>query len=185
MEDGKIVALLNERSEQGLSELMDRYGTAVRGAVRSILSQERDREECVNDTWLAAWNAIPPEHPKYLGAWLCGVARNLALKRCRDEHAGKRYGGYDAVLEELEDIIPAPASVDSELQAKELSHSINRFLETCSQRDRFLFLRRYWFGDSVSEIAAAANEPPHAVSQRLLRLRKKLQLQLKKEGMQE
>ena len=183
MKDHDIIDLFFERSEQAITELIDKYGAAIKNVASNILKDAQDVEECTNDTCLTVWNRIPPKRPKYLGAYSCRIARNICLNRYHANTAEKRNSFYDAALEELEETIPALSTVESEYDARELTQYLNRFLKGLSQDDRFLFLRRYWYGDSISQIAQAMGITPHTASVRLFRLRQKLQNYLQSEGM--
>lgn len=183
MKDHEIIDLFFERSEQAITELIDKYGAAIKNVASNILKDAQDVEECTNDTCLTVWNRIPPKRPKYLGAYSCRVARNICLNRYHANTAEKRNSFYDAALEELEETIPALSTVESEYDARELTQYLNRFLKGLSQDDRFLFLRRYWYGDGISQIAQAMGITPHTASVRLFRLRQKLQNYLQSEGM--
>lgn len=183
MEDQAIISLFNARSEQAISELIAKHGAAVRVITANILRDPLDVEECTNDTYLRIWNAIPPEAPKSLKAFACRVARNAALNRFHANTAQKRSSFYEIALEELEEYVPALGSVETELEAKELSRYINDYLAELNYDDRYVFVRRYYYADPVSVIAASMGLPPHRVSVRLFRIREKLQLFLRKEGM--
>ena len=183
MDDREIIALFFARSERAIRELDQKHGGAVRRVASNILADGRDAEECVSDTWLAAWNTIPPQEPHPLRTYVCAVARNLALRKSYSNSARKRGGRYDAALSELEESVPALETVETEFAARELSTAINAFLDVCTPEDRIIFVRRYWLGDSISRIAATLNWTPHRVSVRLYRLRGKLQEFLEKEGM--
>ena len=183
MKDHEIIALFFERSEQAITELIGKYGAAIRNVASNILKDAQDAEEAVSDTYLTVWNRIPPTRPKYLGAYSCRIARNLSLKRFYANTAEKRNSYYDVALDELEETIPALSSVESTYDAKELTGYLNQFLNNLGKEDRYLFLRRYWYGDKVSDIAENLNITPHKASVRLFRLRQKLQELLKKEGM--
>ena len=183
LKDQQIVDLFFERSEQAVKELILKYGAAVKNVAWNILQNSRDAEECANDTYFTLWNRIPQARPTYLGAYACRIARNLALKRYEQNTAEKRNSHYDVALEELENTIPALSTVESELDARELTKYLNEFLRKQSRDDRYLFLRRYWHGDGISKIAGDMGITPHAASVRLFRLRKNLQKYLKKEGM--
>ena len=183
LKDQQIIDLFFERSEQAIGELIRKYGTAMKSVAANILKDAQDAEEAVNDTYLAVWNRIPPEHPKYLGAYVCRIARNISLKRHEANTAQKRNSYYDVALEELEATIPALATVESAYDARELTRYLNLFLKNQSREDRYLFMRRYWYGDRISVIAENLNITPHKASVRLFRLRQKLQEYLKKEGM--
>ncbi|MBQ9250137.1 MAG: sigma-70 family RNA polymerase sigma factor [Oscillospiraceae bacterium] len=183
MNDEEIIELFWARSEQAIPELTRRYGGAIRRVAANILADAQDVEECVNDTYLQLWNSIPPQRPRFLGAFACTVARNLSLNRCHANTAQKRGGGYDAALDELAEVLPTRTSVEAEYEAKELASCIGRFLRRQTYEDRYLFLRRYWYGDAVTEIAERMGLKPHAVSVRLFRIREKLERFLEKEGM--
>ena len=185
MEDSQIIALFFERSEQAIVEISEKYGAAVRKTTANILQDRQDAEECVNDTWLGAWNAIPPQRPNPLAAFVCRIARNLALKKCHSNNAQKRNGCYYLVLDELAECIPSSVNVEDGFTAKEISAAISRFLDTLEYDDRFAFVRRYWFADSVSDIATMMDQKSHRVSVRLYRTRERLHRYLKKEGLLE
>ncbi len=182
MDDGQIVELYWRRDEGAVRETQIKYGALCRTIARNILGGEEDTEECVNDALLQAWNAIPPERPRRLGAWLARVTRNLALNRWNRDHAQKRYGGAAALLSELEDCLPAPSGVERELESKELSAAVDRWLRTLSKEDRTAFLRRYWYGVPLQDLAEERGEAPAKLAQRMLRLRRGLKKALKKEG---
>lgn len=183
MKDQQIVALFFERSEQAIVELSGKYGAAVRGIAMNILRNSQDAEECANDTYLKVWNCIPPKRPEHLGAYTCRIARNLSLNRYHAAIAQKRNSQYDAALDELEETVPALETVESQYDAKELSGYINRFLKELTYNDRYMFVRRYWFGESVGQIAENMGVKSHSVSVRLFRIRQRLQDYLCKEGM--
>ncbi|MBQ6464875.1 MAG: sigma-70 family RNA polymerase sigma factor [Oscillospiraceae bacterium] len=183
MEDSQIIALFIERSEQAIAELDRKYGAAVKRTAANILSDRLDVEECVNDAYLGVWNSIPPQRPSPLVSYVCRIARNLAVNRWHANTARKRSANYELVLDELEDCLPSGADVETELEAKELTAAIDRFLAALSREDRFLFVRRYWYADPVSELAALTGGSADRVSVRLFRLREKLRKTLTKEGL--
>ena len=185
MEDSEIIALFYARGEQAIDALIKKHGAAVIRVARNILQNPLDAEECANDAYLAAWNTIPPQNPKPLRTYVCKLARNLALKRHWSNAAEKRGGGngYDAALDELAEVLPAGETPETEYLAQELSAAISRFLDSVSYDDRFLFVRRYWYGDSVTDIGAMMGFSAHRVSVRLSRTRKRLKDYLKKEGL--
>ena len=185
MEDGQIIALFYERSEQAIAELDRKYGAVVRKTASNILRDPLDAEECVNDTYLGVWNTVPPQNPKPLVSYVCRIARNLSVKRFHANTAQKRNGSYDLVLDELAECIPSTLSVEDDYTAKELSAAISRFLDTLSYEDRFCFVRRYWYADAVSEIAAMTRSSSRRISVRLFRARERLHHFLKKEGLLE
>ena len=183
MEDSQIIALFYERSEQAIEELDRKYGAAVKKTAARILCDRLDAEECVNDAYLGVWNTIPPQRPQALASYVCRIVRNLAVNRYHANTAQKRSGGYELVLDELEECIPSGMSVENELEAKELGAAISRFLQSLSKEDRFLFVRRYWYADSVTELAALTKGSANRISVRLFRLREKLRFHLMKEGL--
>lgn len=181
MDDSKIIALLWARAENAIEALAQKYGPRLYGIARNILGDHHDAEECVNDTYLALWNTIPPQNPDPLIAYACRISRNTALTRLRNDSAQRRCSEYDLSLDELSGCISAP-SLEETLDARTLGKAINAFLGTVSQDSRIIFLRRYWFGDSVKEIAQALSMTENAVSVRLNRTRNKLKAYLIKEG---
>ena len=183
MEDRAILDLYFARAERAIEETGRKYGVPVRRVARNILGSEQDAEECVDDTWLAAWNSIPPLRPDPLLTWLCRVARNGALARRRASLAQKRNSSFDLALDELEELLAAPGSPERDYEARELAAAVNGFLAGLSREDRFAFLRRYWYGDEVARIAARLGLSPHRLSVRLSRIRKKLKNDLEKEGL--
>ncbi len=182
MNDSEIIGLFFERSEQAVEELNRKYGSAVKKTASNILSSRQDVEECVNDAYLRCWNSIPPRKPNSLAAYVCRIARNLAVDRYHANTAEKRSGNYGLVLDELEECIPSGIDVETELEAKELTSAIDRFLSGLSRQDRFLFVRRYWYSDSVTDLAAMTGSSANRVSVRLFRIREKLRKTLTKEG---
>ena len=182
LEDSKIISLFYERSEQAIEELDKKYGAVIKKTAANILNNQMDVEECVNDTYLGCWNSIPPHRPNPLISFVCRIARNQAVSRLRSETAAKRNRGLDLVLDELEDCIPSGIDVEADYLAKELTAAVNRFLDGLDYDDRFLFVRRYWYADSVKDIAAAMHSRENRVSVRLFRLRENLRNTLKKEG---
>ena len=183
LKDHEIIDLFFERSEQAITAMISKYGSSIRNVAWNILNNPQDVEECSNDTYLQVWNMIPPTRPKSLGAYVCKIARNICLKRYHSNTALKRNSYYDVALQELEETIPALSTVETDMEARELTQYLNRFLSQLNPDDRYIFLRRYWFGDGVGEISQNIASTPHAVSVRLFRLRQKLQTYLLKEGM--
>lgn len=174
MEDEKIIGLFFQRSEQAIQELNQKYGKLFHALALRILNDRRDAEECVNDAYLGVWNAIPPQRPQVLSAYVCRIVRNLALKAYARNTAAKRNSAYDVTLGELESCLPAPGTVERELEARELVRVVEGFLDTLSRENRVIFLRRYWFADSYQDIARLVGLSEKAVSVRLSRLREKL-----------
>ena len=183
MTDTEIINLFFERSEQAIDELARKHGNAVAIVARNILGNELDTEECVNDTYLGTWNAIPPHRPSPLRTFVCKIARNLATMKYHSNTAEKRNSQYDLALDELEEYLAYKNSVEEAYDAKELRSAINGFLATLNPSDRFLFVRRYWYSDSVKDIAKMAHSTTNSVTVRLFRIREKLRHHLVKEGL--
>ena len=181
MEDRKIVKLLLARAENAISELSARFGKQLHRIAYNILENHADAEECTNDTYLALWNAIPPVSPDPLAPYVYRTGRNKALKRLHRDTAKKRDSRYDVSLEELNDCLPGE-DVEHTIDARELGRIMDRFLKSKSRENRYIFIRRYWFGDSVSEIAKELKLQENAVSIRLNRIRNSLKDYLMKEG---
>lgn len=181
MEDQDIISLYNDRRETAIIETDSKYGRLLHRIAQNILLNKQDSEEIVNDTYSKAWNTIPPQQPKSLGAYLGRITRNLSINRWHGQRAKKRYNGVELLLSELNDCIPSSNNVDSELETKELALVIDRWLGTLSTDDRVLFLRRYWFGDAVNALAMECLTSPNKLAGRLYRLRQSLKLALEKE----
>lgn len=182
MDDQAIIALYHARDERAIAETDAKYGVFCRTLARNILTQPLDAEECVNDTWLRAWNAMPPERPARLKSWLGRIVRNLSLDRWRHSRAAKRGAGLDILLSELEDCVPVGETPEAAVEAAELGESISRWLRTRSADDRGLFLRRYWYGEGVQTLAVQAGISPQRVSKRLCTMRQALKAHLEQEG---
>ena len=183
MEDPEIIQLYWERSEQAIRESEGKYGPLCHAIAWNILAQEQDAEECVNDTWLHAWNAMPPQRPAVLSAFFGRLTRNLSLDRLRYNRAAKRGGSQvEAALEELEDCLPAPGRPEEHLDAAETAAAISRFLREQSALDRNLFLRRYWYLDSISTLAKRFHLSESQTKSRLHRIRLRLREALVREG---
>ena len=182
LDDNRIIDLFFARSEQAISELDKTHGATVRKTAANILYSRQDVEETVDDTYMGCWTSIPPARPAPLVSFVCRIARNIAVSRVRCETAAKRNSGFDLVLDEIEEFVPSGMDVESELEAKELVTAVNRFLASLDYDDRYVFIRRYWFADSVKDIAASMGCRENVVSVRLTRLRKKLRNILEKEG---
>lgn len=179
MEDEKIIELFFNRSEQAIEEVDKKYGKTCHNISYNILHNKLDAEECVNDAYLGAWNAIPPARPNPLLTYLCKIVRNLSLKRYEFNTAIKRNSTYDVAMEELESCLSSPETIESEIALKELTHIIENFLDSLSTENRVIFLRRYWFSDTYSDIAARVGMTEKNVSVRLTRIRENLRNYLK------
>jgi len=184
MEDEKIIRLYFARDEQAIAETDIKYGRSCRAVAENILTNRQDSEECVNDTYLAAWNAIPPTYPVHLSAYLIGIVRKLSLMCLRRRYADRRGGGeYALCYEELEAAVGASASLEDELELKELAGEIEAFLSTLSRDDRRIFMCRYWLIASVAQIAESTGFSSSKVKSSLHRSRTKLKTHLVKEGL--
>ena len=183
MEDKKIIQLLFERAESAIAELRARFGKQLYRIAHNILENHSDAEESTNDTYLALWNAIPPASPDPLAPYVYRTGRNTALKRLHKETAQKRDRRYDVSLEELNDCLPG-GDVEQMIDARELGRTMDRFLSTITKENRYIFVRRYWYGDSVGDIAKDMKMQENAVYVRLNRIRNGLKEYLVKEGYQ-
>ncbi len=183
MDDEKILDLYWSRSESAIHETNVKYGPYCRTISMNILNSPQDAEECVNDTWLSAWNAIPPKRPGKLAAFLGKITRNLSINRFQRNYAEKRgMGQTPLVLAELEGCIPSVQTVEQAIDEKELAESIDRFLESLPPVKRKIFVRRYWYLSPVGEIARQYGMSESKVTSLLFRLRGKLKSHLEKEG---
>lgn len=180
MKDLQIIALLQQRSEQAIQALTRIFGPRLYRTALNILSSPEDAQECVNDTYLALWNAIPPAEPDPLAPYVHKTGRNIALKRLRSNTAQKR-SAYQVSLDELAECL-AGGTLEESVSAKELGRAIDTYLDTLSRENRVIFLRRHWFGDTVKDIAKAMGMSENSVSLRLNRTRAGLREHLAKEG---
>lgn len=184
MEDQQILALYFARDEQAIEQTSAQYGVYCHHIAYGILHSRPDSEECVNDTWLLAWQSIPPTRPTCLQAWLGRVTRNAALDRCRKQGAAKRGGQQiELCLEELSQCIGREDSTQQQLEAREIAASISVFLRKLGPTDRLLFLRRYWYLDSSRDLARRLGMKVGQVDTRLHRIRRRLHSFLEQEGM--
>lgn len=183
MQDNEIMDLYLKREEAAISETEKKYGGYCHMVAENILHNKEDSEECVNDTWLKAWLAIPPARPTHLKLFLAKITRNLSFNRYKEKHAGKRgCGEISEVLDELEECLSGSSDVEADYLAKELHIAINNFVRSLPERDRTVFIRRYFFVESISEIARRYGLSENNVRVVLHRSRSKLKKQLEKEG---
>lgn len=182
MEDNQIIDLYFCRDESALTETAKKYGTFCQRIAMNVLSIREDAEECVNDTYHTAWNQIPPTKPDSFKAFLGRIVRNFAISKYRALHAKKRFNGLEVMLSELGDCVPATESVEQEIEAKELTEHINTWLAGLKKEDRVLFVRRYWYGNDVRELAKRCGVTATQMTQRMLRLRRKLKVFLEEKG---
>lgn len=179
----KILGLLNRRSEQALREIYAHYGGLCRQVAGRILASPEDVEEVVNDAVFALWNNVPPERPLSLVAYLMRIVRNCAMTRLRNNSAAMRDARRSVSLTELEAFLPTPDSTSSALEYKQLTQSINRFLLSLDERNRDLFVRRFYYLDKPEALAGAFGMSVLAVNTRLTRIRNGLRKHLKGEGL--
>lgn len=183
MDDEWIVRLYWDRNETAISESSKKYGAYCAAIADRILQNRSDAEECVNDTWLHAWNAMPPHMPSVLSVFLGKITRNLAFDRFRKLRREKRGGGsFDVVLDELKECVSGSDDTERRWAEKELTDEINRFLSHLPREKRYMFLLRYWYADSVSDIAERFQTSPNNVSVTLNRIRQKLKRYLIERG---
>ena len=184
MEDEKIIDLYWERNPLAIDRTSEKYGNYCSTIARNILRNEEDSEECVNDTWLGAWNSIPPKRPKNLATFLGKITRSKAIDRWRTEHREKRGGcAISLALDEIAEAIPAGGSPEQEVMRKELARTIDRFLDELPKEARIVFMLRYWFFADIEEIAARLGFSRSKVKSMLHRTRSKLRLFLQKENL--
>ena len=184
MEDGKIIDLFWNRSEDAVKEGNARYGYYLRAIASRILHDERDCEECVNDIWFLVWNRIPPERPDYLSAWLAKITRNHAISMWRRKHSDKRGGGsVDAALDEMGEMLPGKNDMEKQIIDRvTISEVLNRYLEKQTKEKRVIFVKRYFYLCSIEEIAADCGFSISKVKTTLFRMRKELAAVLESEG---
>ena len=182
VDDRKIVELFFERSEQAIIELSKKYGFVCSKIAFNILNNTQDAEECVNDAYLGTWNTIPPQRPNPLLSYVCRIVRNLAIKKYHTNTAIKRNSMYDAALDELENCFPSSISVEDECNANETAQIIDDFLEALDRENRIMFVRRYFYFDSIADLAKLFRTSNHNISVRLFRIREGLKKHLIKEG---
>lgn len=181
MEDREIIEGLFRREPSALAELQKAYGPRLQALAGRFLPSREDAEEAVNDAWFRAWNTIPPQKPNHLFAYVARLCRYAALEKVDWLTAGKRSAPVVELTEELCQCLPDPGS-EREWEARALGEAINGFLERQDKEKRVIFLRRYWYGDSVREIAARCGVGESKVKTALFRLRRELRLHLEKEG---
>ena len=179
MNDQSIIDLYFARDERAILETERAHGGACMSVSMSILNNRQDAEECVNDTWLRAWNAIPPPRPNSLRAFLCRIIRNLSIDRYREKRVERPTVELEAALSELEDCMPSYAERE---RAAALSDLLDQFLRTEAETDRKLFLGRYWHGAAVHVLAKGSGLSPNAVTKRLKKTRERLRDYLTERG---
>lgn len=182
LKDERIVELIYNNDEKGLHEAEAKYRGLCRSVADSILDSDEDREECVNDAFLAVWRNIPPEKPKNFRAYIARLVKNIALKRSRDNMAWKRRANYNAAGDELLEIIEDGRTIAEEYESKRIGEIINAFLAGLPKRDRDIFVLRFWYGDTVPAISKSIGVSESLIRSLIPRLKKKLAEELAKEG---
>ena len=183
MDDKSIVALFWERSEQAIAETDRKYGAYCYSIAYNALANNEDAEESVSDTYMAAWNQLPPHRPSVLATFLGKITRRISINRWKAKNTAKRGGGQIILaLEELDDCVDGKQDVEANSDALELAESINLFLEALPKTERDIFLRRYWLLDPIADIAHSYGFTQSKVTSMLHRTRGKLRKQLGKEG---
>ena len=181
MEDTSIVEMIYHRDEEGLSALSEKYGREMRSVAFRVCHSKEDAEEVFNDALVGVWSAIPPEWPRILSSYVFRIVRNLASKVVRKAHAEKRVEAVsmDAIMEELGDVFADDGNVSD---GESITAALNRFTAGCSETDQFLFMRRYFYYDSIAVIASQQHMTEGAVMTRLSRIRSRLKEFLEGEG---
>lgn len=183
MEDEEIIGLFWNREEQAITETKGKYGRLVSHLLGGLLGNAEDAAECENDTYLGLWNAIPENRPQYFCAFLCKIARNQGLKRLEYEHAGRRKCEHMLALEELAECVSGHSQgPEAVVEGQELRRCLSTFLYTLPETERDVFLRRYWFDDSIQDICLRFGFGESKVKSMLLRTRKKLKKELIRKG---
>ena len=183
MEDIRILNLYESRSQSAVSETERAYGKYCMAIAMNVLGSREDAEECVNDVYLRAWESIPPTRPAEMSAYLGRLTRNAALNLYKQKHAEKRGRGETAqLLSELEECLSAGNAVEEAMEAQTLTQAINRFLYTLDTERRTMFVRRYWYADSIADVARRFHAGQSKVKSALARMRGELKAYLEKEG---
>ena len=184
MDDAAIVELFLARDQSAIEHTARKYGGGLRAVADRILCDSGTAEECENDTYLEAWDSIPPAEPRtYLFPFLCRIIRHYAIDRCRRRNAAKRSASFCELTAELAEIIASGSDVEGEYDASELGSAVSRYLENeCTEAQRAVFVRRYYFFESVSEIASRFGRTPGSVKTMLSRTRAGLRAYLIREG---
>ena len=184
LNDQEIISLFEQRNEQAIVESDRQFGVLCRSVARDITGSAEDAEECLNDAMLAVWNAIPPAKPKSFRAYLLRLVRNAAHDRFRAAHTEKRSTANIAgSIDELAEIIPDRGDVVSEVERREMLSAVTAFLQELPQKQRDLFVRRYWYATDIAALSELFHMTESHVTMTLSRLRKLLQKHLKKEGL--
>lgn len=183
MEDSQIIDGFFRRDESAITAAQEKYEKRCLAAARHILPDDRDAEECVSDVWLRLWNAIPPERPRSLAAYITTVTRRAALDRYDYNRATQRRSDLTVAFEELEDCLSGPDEAQAAVERQDFGRALNDFLHTLTRQSRTFFVRRYWYGESIREIAESCGAGEEKIKSSLFRTRQRLRKTLEKEGM--
>ena len=185
MNDDRIIKLYFDRSEDAIKETDKKYGGACRSVAYNILGSHEDSEECANDTYLKVWDTIPPQRPKKFGAFVICIARHLALDMYRAANRVKNGGGYKSVdFEEIADCLPSKESTEGTVDRKAVIKAVEKFLSMLPRNKQIMFIRRYFYCSTYSDIAADLHTSEDQVRKSLTRTREKLRAFLEKEGIE-
>ena len=183
MEDKDIVRLYWDRNERAIDETSAKYGSYCTSIAMNILNNREDAEECVNDTYLNTWKSIPPHKPNMLSTFLGKIVRNLSFNKYKHIHSIKRGGDeISLILDELSEIVSGKETVLDNVLRNELIKTIDNFIKTLSEEKRYIFIRRYWYSDSIKAIAAECSRTENSISVELNRMRNKLRKYLAERG---
>lgn len=182
MDDRKIIELFFQRSENAIVELAAKYGSISMSTAYNIVGNHEDAEECVNDSYLGVWNAVPPKSPNPLLAFLLKIVRNISINRCTYNTRQKRNNQYYECIDELDYCLASDETIESELEAAELTKSIEEFLDSLNKINRLIFIRRYWYVDSYESISKLTGLKENAIRTRLSRIRSELKKHLQERG---
>lgn len=182
MDDKQIINLFFQRDEDAINAVDEKYGSKLNALAANILQSREDGLECVNDTYMKAWNSIPPARPEYLFAFLAASARNIAIDMIRKNNAGKRQAKVVELTKELEECI-GDVGLQTHLDKEDIGEMLSHFLETVDKNKRIIFLRRYWYSDSIKDISERMQMSESAVKVTLHRTRKELRRYLESEGL--
>lgn len=182
MEDQRIIELLFERDESVLRILEEKYGSLIIHILKQLLPDREDVDECKNDVYLAVWNSIPPNNPDFLKSYVCKVTRNIAIKIIRLKNTKKRTIYSEIALDELGECISRSGCPEEIMETKELVRLVNLYIRSLSEENQMLFIRRYFFGDSIDDLSERFKMRSNTVSVKLLRIRNSLKDYLKEQG---
>ena len=181
-QDEHIISLFFDRSERAIEALAGAHGRTMRAVSMRIVHNEQDADECLNDSYLGVWNAIPPARPSALCAFACRICRNVSLTRYHYNKAARRDAATTVSLEEIADVLPDDTTVEREIENTAITRELDDFLRGLNPTNLYIFMRRYWFFDGVTTIAQAVGLTEAAVYLRLDRMKKKLANHLEERG---